>query len=831
MWMQTQFLKCPATATSLYSEGETVVVEKNGTFTMTGGTIRKGSAGSLGTVTLNGTFNMTGGTISENAAVSGGGVYVDVNGNFVMSDDAIITANRASYGGGGVYLKKPADTDPEYTGGTFTMNGGTISNNTVSSYNFGYASLGNGDGGGVWVGDTTTFNMTGGTITGNKTTYLMYADDADYNDRDWHMGLGGGVYVRPNGIFNVSGAPLIQGNQIGNKPETLLPYVENNVFLEDTAKITVAGELNGAQIGISPQYRVTRPSQYTTENLVEEQTVSAGYTDKMGELPPFAASFFCDADGFAVIRKNNEAVLWRHTHTFAYSVNDAGDTLRVGCTDPNCDYNTTLVISAADADYTGEAVSADLSDARLFNLLTDANVSAADIEYYQVGTKLDSAPSEIGTYTAKFTYSGYTIEKTFSIKAPVHDHAWRFEGFTWSGDNESGFSASANYKCTYTGCGATESIDAVIDPEALPAAKCVEDQTVTVTASVSAADSLDGTAHSDAKETTIAAIGSHDWSSWTAQGEGHFRTCKRDGCGEVESESHTWDGGKLTAQATCKVAAETTFTCTVCGATKTETGALDPDNHADYGTKVVNAKAATCKEDGYTGDTVCNGCGKVLEEGRVIAKETVDHTWNTGAITTPATCKEAGVKTFICSVCGAERTEPVAIDPANHADYGTRTEGAFAATCEKDGYTGDVYCLGCGKQISAGTATAAIGHKWNNGVVTKDPTCTETGLKTCTCLNDASHTKTEEIAALGHDWGAWEVTKEATDTEPGEKQRTCSRCGEVETAEIPIGGEKDGFRCGFCDKCEEWRDLPYMGLIVRLVHYFVHLGQWISYIT
>jgi len=62
-----------------------------------------------------------------------------------MSGDATITANRASYGG--VYLKKPADTDPEYTGGTFTMNGGTISGNKVSSYNFGFPSLGNGDGG------------------------------------------------------------------------------------------------------------------------------------------------------------------------------------------------------------------------------------------------------------------------------------------------------------------------------------------------------------------------------------------------------------------------------------------------------------------------------------------------------------------------------------------------------------------------------------------------------------------------------------------------------------------------------------------------------------
>ena len=37
----------------------------------------------------------------------------------------------------------------------------------------------------------------------------------------------------------------------------------------------------------------------------------------------------------------------------------------------------------------------------------------------------------------------------------------------------------------------------------------------------------------------------------------------------------------------------------------------------------MNAKAATCTSEGYTGDTVCAKCGKVLEKGKVIAK--VDH--------------------------------------------------------------------------------------------------------------------------------------------------------------------------------------------------------------
>lgn len=43
---------------------------------------------------------------------------------------------------------------------------------------------------------------------------------------------------------------------------------------------------------------------------------------------------------------------------------------------------------------------------------------------------------------------------------------------------------------------------------------------------------------------------------------------------------------------------------------------LTADLHQD--TKVVNAKPATCTEDGYTGDTVCAACGKVLAKGEVI---------------------------------------------------------------------------------------------------------------------------------------------------------------------------------------------------------------------
>ena len=42
-------------------------------------------------------------------------------------------------------------------------------------------------------------------------------------------------------------------------------------------------------------------------------------------------------------------------------------------------------------------------------------------------------------------------------------------------------------------------------------------------------------------------------------------------------------------------------------------------------------------------------------------------------------------------------------------------------------------------------AVKALGHKWDSGVVTKEATYTAEGIRTFTCLNDSSHTKTEPI--------------------------------------------------------------------------------------
>lgn len=70
-------------------------------------------------------------------------------------------------------------------------------------------------------------------------------------------------------------------------------------------------------------------------------------------------------------------------------------------------------------------------------------------------------------------------------------------------------------------------------------------------------------------------------------------------------------------------------------------------------------------------------------------------------------------------------------------------------------------------------------HKYNSGVVTKEPTCTDTGVKTYTCVNnDDSYTET--IPALGHDYVTRTETvtvKEAWDEDVYESRYICNGCG------------------------------------------------------
>lgn len=181
-------------------------------------------------VTANGTLTMQGGTII-NFNNSGRGVFVNRSGKFTMENGTITGCKIA-----GVYLKG----DNGYSSPpTFIMNGGKITKNDQDGIYFGDKGSvtmtdgeisDNGRVGIEVIDDRTTFDMKGGSITGNK---------------------GGGVYVS-GGTFKVSGNVNITGNTYNNEPYNVIltdPGYNGN---KQQRIITLAGDLSsGAKIGVT----------------------------------------------------------------------------------------------------------------------------------------------------------------------------------------------------------------------------------------------------------------------------------------------------------------------------------------------------------------------------------------------------------------------------------------------------------------------------------------------------------------------------------------------------------------------------------------------------
>lgn len=188
----------------------------------------------------------------------------------------------------------------------------------------------------------------------------------------------------------------------------------------------------------------------------------------------------------------------------------------------------------------------------------------------------------------------------------------------------------------------------------------------------------------------------------------------------------------------------------------------------------------TCSQEGSTA-TVCDICGETLAVDP-IAK--LPHTWDAGTRTSEPDCVTPGELQRHCTVCGAEKTEPI---PALGHDY---QAAVTEPTCTEKGYTTHT-CTRCGDTY-VDTYIDTIAHTWGEWNRSKDPTCEEAGEENHTCAV-CGKTESRKVEALGHDWGEWVITKEATENEAGEQTHTCNRCGKTEigeTAKLPCPSAK-----------------------------------------
>ncbi len=198
-------------------------------------------------------------------------------------------------------------------------------------------------------------------------------------------------------------------------------------------------------------------------------------------------------------------------------------------------------------------------------------------------------------------------------------------------------------------------------------------------------------------------------SLWNIDGTSHWHECT---CGQTfDNSAHTGTA------ATCKAGAK----CSVCGEEYTE-------KSSEHGKTVIRGyRAPTCNTEGFTGVTYCTVCSEVIDEGQSIPADAAKHaatdpTWytdgtshwqlcggdqcnehlNSGTHTGgTATCKTPAR----CSIC---KLTYGGLDPAKHTGS-FEIRDAVTATCGKDGYTGDIYCLGCETISVRGTTVQSTG--------------------------------------------------------------------------------------------------------------------------
>lgn len=246
----------------------------------------------------------------------------------------------------------------------------------------------------------------------------------------------------------------------------------------------------------------------------------------------------------------------------------------------------------------------------------------------------------------------------------------------------------------------------------------------------------------------------------------------------VEKE-HDYGEWVLDQAPTCKKYGVRHRICKNCG--NREVDVLDK---VDHSWELVSTTPVTCTI-GEIQHYKCSVCGETKDV--TLSNPLGEHSWDNGKVTKEATCTEDGEKTYTCTVCNTTKTEVIPATGHQHKEV----RNAKKATCTEDGYTGDTYCTDCNTKLESGTVVNKLGHTWDNGVITKEATETEEGVKTYTCKT-CGETKTEKIPVTSHHLDQGTITKKATCTENGEKTYHCTDadCDKTYVETIPATGHQ-----------------------------------------
>ena len=256
----------------------------------------------------------------------------------------------------------------------------------------------------------------------------------------------------------------------------------------------------------------------------------------------------------------------------------------------------------------------------------------------------------------------------------------------------------------------------------------------------------------------------------------------------------------------------------------------------------IEAKEATCTEDGYTAELACSVCGEVFQHSEVIPA--TGHSWSAPAYVwssdnstvtasrqcqndashveteeaaaareiREASCTEAGMITYTAAFKNAAfttqtKTEVIPAQGHQFGDWISAGDENHKRTCPACGTEeteahiwGEPYVIKEATEDEEGIRgyTCTVCEHEKTEVIPKtdhvhsyidtvaEPTCTEQGYTIHKCEKCGDEYRDTFVDALGHDWDEGTVIKEATTEEEGEMLYTCRRlCGETRTERIP----------------------------------------------
>ena len=742
-----------------------------GAFNMYGGTIKNNTALNGGAFfsTTGGTVNLAGGTISGNKATmnsnnaGGGAIYMRGCGTITISGSAQITGNSSSLDGGAILMgwgtvtisgnAKLTNniasrwggaicqrTDSLYTS-TINMTGGEISGNRAS------------EGGAVEVLDANcTFNLSGGKITNNNSTgnggavYLnqepsvlnMTGGEISGNTA---TGNGGGVYINRTGsVCNLSEG-TISGNQAGgngggiyqNNGKLKLsgtPVVTgntvsgkaNNVYLPSGKTLTISGAMSsGASVGVT-----TANTNYPVE-----------FSEAYGE--DYTEYFFADDTANAHVKYNNAKQLQLAAHDF--TVEKAEEQYlksAASCTEKAVYYKSCACGARSDTetfegDFAPHNFTAEKAEEQY---LKSAATCTAKAVYYK-----------------SCTVCGEKGTETFSYGTPL-GHDWGEPSYIWTAVPD-GYMCVASSKCkncdTDIADVASMTYDVVTQPTCL-------------TTGIGRYTATFSSFPSQTKDVTLPATG-HDWGTteytWTPTEDGYNCTAKRI-CQKDKSHEET-------ESVTAAYAVVTKPTCLTAGL-----GRYQASFEADWAEDA--SKDVTLSALGHDwGAWTSNGDGTHTRNCTKDSSHTEDGTCSGGT----ATCTERA----ICDVCGGAYGDLAAHDFT--AEVAEENYLKSEATCTEPA----VYyksCKTCGL-TSEGTEQEdtfqygnPLGHDYDTEW-SQDETHHWYVCKRC-----------QDVAELEeHTASGWITDKAATAKADGERHKECTVCGYIlETDTIPATGSK-----------------------------------------